>query len=286
MGGGMMGGGMMGGMEHAAERNQSWWRREGLFTTEFKFIWMWSPTEVAKWVSLIEGMDEYAVLFVDNGIDGNKLLMMDGIMLTFIGVQAIGHKARLLDELAYLRKYGPSKHVHRYVTGEDGLSPNIWEGIWDGLWGEFAYGVFDGLAAPIYEPIKGAVQEGAEGFWAGVPAGMCKFFLMPTAAFLDGIRHVSEGIRCTPQMLWSNEERYGYMREKCMRERRNKAGRRKRGKKDKAPITMDSDYATTPIKGVTQGIRRFGKRPTIFKVSFNSGLLLRFLPTHRSGGSF
>eukprot|EP01051_Picozoa_sp_SAG22_P018409 SAG22_NODE_3092_length_1947_cov_1.851190_1_plen_480_part_10 len=122
---GMMGGmGGMGVLEHHAERNQSWWMRDGLFTTDWKFIWMWSPTEVARWVGLLEGLEEYAEVFVDNGIDGNKLLIMDGMQLTFMGIDAMGHKARFMDEIAYLRKWGPSKHVHRYVTGDDVQSPD------------------------------------------------------------------------------------------------------------------------------------------------------------------
>jgi hypothetical protein len=46
------------------------------------------------------------------------------------------------------------------------------------------------------------------------------------------------------------------MKEKCLRERKEKAVRRMKGKKDKAPRSMDDDYATNPLHGLYEGGRR------------------------------
>jgi hypothetical protein len=48
-------------------------------------------------------------------------------------------------------------------------------------------------------------------------------------------------------MLWSDQEKSEYMRQKCIRERASKAMRRRRGRKDVAPKNMDDDYGPDPV---------------------------------------
>jgi hypothetical protein len=274
-GGGMMsGGGMMGGMGmgmaagqmgggHTGEASRAWYMREDLFSDDWKAVWQWTPMEVARWVGVIEGLEPYANNFIVNEIDGLKLLAMGtgmdgGEAMMMCGIVSMGARAKFMDEVNFIKKYGVSKHMHRYVTGEDLHSTNIITGLWDGIVGELMYGVLEGIAAPIFQPAKGVRVDGADGFYEGLPAGLAGIVVNPVNGVLECTRKISQGIKNTPQIFDSDQEKFDYMRQKVLRERKEKQNRRQRGKKDKPPVTMDDDYATNPVAGVVQGVRRCG----------------------------
>jgi hypothetical protein len=274
-GGGMMaGGGMMGGMGmgmaagamgggHTGEASRAWYLREDLFSNDWKAVWQWSPQETARWVGVIEGLEPYANNFITNDIDGLKLLAMGsgmdgGQAMMMCGIVSMGARAKFMDEVQFIKKYGVSKHMHRYVTAEDLHSTNIITGIWDGVVGELLYGILEGVAAPIFQPAKGIRVDGADGFYEGLPAGLLGIVVEPTKGAIECVRKISQGIKNTPQIFDSEQEKFDYMKQKVLRERKEKQNRRQRGKRDKPPVTMDDDYATNPIAGVVQGVRRCG----------------------------
>ena len=274
-GGGMMAGqGMMGGMGmggqagqmgggHTGEESRAWYLRDDLLSQDWKAVWQWDPKDVARWVGVIEGLEPYANNFILNEIDGLKLLAMGtgmdgGQAMMMCGIVSMGARAKFMDEVNFVKKYGVSKHMHRYVTGEDLQSTNILTGLYDGIVGELLYGIAEGMAGVIYQPLKGIRVDGANGFYEGFPTGLAGLVVEPMKGVLECARKVSEGVKNSPQIFDSEQEKFDYMKAKVMRERKEKQNRRQRGKKDKPPKTMDDDYATNPIAGVVMGVRRFG----------------------------
>lgn len=274
-GGGMMAGtGMMGGMGmgmtagamgggHTGEASRAWYLREDLFSHDWKAVWQWSPQETARWVGVIEGLEPYASNFITNEIDGLKLLAMGsgmdgGEAMIMCGIVSMGARAKFMDEVMFIKKYGVSKHMHRYVTAEDLHSTNILTGLYDGIVGELFYGIAEGIASPIFQIAKGIRVDGADGFYEGLPAGIMGIVVEPTIGVIECVRKISQGVKNTPQIFDTEQEKFDYIKQKVLRERKEKQNRRQRGKRDKPPVTMDDDYATNPIAGVVQGVRRCG----------------------------
>lgn len=272
-GGGMMAGsGMMGGMGmgasamgggHTGEASRAWYLREDLFSQDWTAVWQWTPPQCARWVGVIEGLEPYANSFIANEIDGLKLLAMGsgmdgGQAMMMCGIVSMGARAKFMDEVNFIKKYGVSKHMHRYVTAEDLHPTNIITGLYAGLVGELMYGILEGVAAPIFCTAKGIRVDGADGFYEGLPAGLLGIVVEPLKGVIECVRQISQGIKSTPQIFDSEQERFDYIKQKVLRERKEKQNRRQRGKRDKPPVTMDDDYATNPIAGVVQGVRRCG----------------------------
>jgi len=291
MGGGGLGAGGIGG-GHTGEQSRVWYQRDDLFSNDWKAVWQWEPKMVARWVGVIEGLEPYADNFIVGDIDGLKLLQMGtgmdgGFALMSVGITSMGARAKFMDEVNFIsertqrpasgrashcsrglplcaEKYGVSKHMHRYVTGEDCHPSNIFTGIWEGLWGELRFGIMEGIAGIVFEPMKGACVDGADGCYEGCPIGLFGLISRPVMGVVECVRKISQGIKNTPLMLdeecrrTAAQVRFDYMKKKVQKERKEKANRRQRGKKDKPPKSMDDDYATNPFGGVAMGVRRFG----------------------------
>jgi hypothetical protein len=196
-------------------------------------------------------IDGLKLLAMGSGMDGGQAMMMCGIV-------SMGARAKFMDEVNFVKKFGVSKHMHRYVTNEDCQPSNIITGLYDGIVGELAYGIMEGVAGVIYQPLKGIRVDGADGFYEGLPTGLAGLVVEPMKGVMECTRMISAGIKNTPQIFDSDQEKFDYMKAKVLRERKEKQNRRQRGKKDKPPKTMDDDYATNPIAGVVMGFRRFG----------------------------
>ena len=126
MSGMMMGGAMMGAGHEDDSVSRAWWARDvschcilatisngssvklprtatqDLFSNYWKEVWQWDAKATARWVGIIEGLEEYAELFLMNQINGLKLLAMDGMVMMQIGVTQMGARAKLLDEINHL----------------------------------------------------------------------------------------------------------------------------------------------------------------------------------------
>jgi len=107
-----------------------WWQRDYLLQNAYKQPWQWTSNEVARWVHVVDdeatGVSQF---FAEQMIDGPRLLQMDHPQLAIVGLDSAGQRTKLLDEIAYLVKWGPSKHIHRYVTGND-LQVRWWWWWW------------------------------------------------------------------------------------------------------------------------------------------------------------
>ena len=129
MSGMMMGGAMMGAGHEDDSVSRAWWARDvschcilatisngssvnlpctatqDLFSNYWKEVWQWDAKATARWVGIIEGLEEYAELFLMNQINGLKLLAMDGMVMMQIGVTQMGARAKLLDEINHLSEF-------------------------------------------------------------------------------------------------------------------------------------------------------------------------------------
>jgi hypothetical protein len=273
---GMMAGGAMMGAGHQDDQNsRAWWARDDFFSQYWKEVWMWTESDVARWLGVIEGLEIYAEMFKMAHINGLQLLAMDGMVMMQMGINQMGARAKLLDEINYLRKYGVSKHMHRYVTGEDLHPEHLIDGIIQGFFGECLFAMMEAVGGVFWEPAKGIRVEGADGFYEGCSIGIAGLIWRPiegeqslcgarclplattspivplfVAGFIEMTRKISWGLKNTPQIFDSSQERFEYIKAKVVKERREKMSRRQRGKKDKPPVTMDDDYATNPIHGL------------------------------------
>eukprot|EP01052_Picozoa_sp_SAG31_P002088 SAG31_NODE_70_length_28117_cov_100.521843_21_plen_446_part_00 len=172
------------------------------------------------------------------------------------GINSPGHRLKLVDEIANLRKYGPSKHVHRYVTGEDLQSTNIFTGLFEGLV-ELLYAVANAVFGLLYQPAKGVREDGCDGLYAGIGLGLAKLIGGPLTGVAAFLRKVSEGIKNTSMVLETQEERDEYLKNKVVRERERKQSRRESGKKDLPPHTLDDDEPEHLFDGCYKGVNRF-----------------------------
>ena len=91
-------------------------------------MWQWEPEEVAKFVGLVDGMEFFAQVFIDNHVTGLRFLRMNNAKLAQLGINTAAARENLTTEIALLRKWGVSKHVHWYVTEDDHQPGNIIEG--------------------------------------------------------------------------------------------------------------------------------------------------------------
>ena len=245
-------------------------------------MWQWEPEQVAKFLPLVEvsvppgaaappfsfdslgtkrvlrvqGMEFFAPIFIDHHITGLRLLRMNDAKLAQLGINSVGAREHLMTEIAILRKWGVSKHVHWWVTEEDHQPGNIIEGLIDGIT-ELIRGILEGLVGVIYEPAKAVRQDGSDGFYGGVGLGITGLVFRPLGGACDFLRNVSDGLKNTPQCLDSEDEKEAYLKEKVDREVENKRERRDSGKKERRPNTIDDDYPRNILRGIQQGIGRF-----------------------------
>ena len=219
-------------------------------------VWQWEPEEVAKFVGLVEGMEFFAQVFIDNHVTGLRFLRMNSAKLAQLGINTAAARENLTTEIALLRKWGVSKHVHWYVTEDDHQPGNIIEGLIEGTT-ELVRGVLEGVVGIIYEPAKAVRQDGADGFYGGLGLGLTGIIFRPLGGLCDFVRNVSDGIKNTPQCLDTEEETEAYLKEKVDRELERKRKRREQGKKEVRPNTIDDDYPSNIFRGIQQGIGRF-----------------------------
>ena len=233
----------------------SWWTRDMLLDTPTKQVWQWEPEETAKFMTLVEGMEPYSQLFIDNHITGIRLLRMNEQRMVQLGINSQGARHHLVDEIKVVRKWGVSKHVHWYVTDEDLQAGNCLEGLIDGLT-ELVRGIAEGAVGVLYEPAKAVRQEGSDGFCGGVGLGIAGVLFRPLGGVCDCLRCFSDGIKNTPTMLDDDEELAEALKEKVMKEIEEKEERRKDGKKVKKPVTIDDDYPKHIGRGIQQAFIR------------------------------
>lgn len=62
---------------------------------------------------------------------------------------------------------------------------------------EFAEGIFKGVTGVVTQPIKGAQEDGAAGFFKGVGQGLLGVVVKPTVGALDMVQRTTEGIKNT-----------------------------------------------------------------------------------------
>eukprot|EP01047_Picozoa_sp_COSAG01_P105097 COSAG01_NODE_34346_length_549_cov_0.964444_1_plen_146_part_00 len=123
----------------------SWWTRDALLDTPAKKVWQWDTEEVCRWLSIVDGMEEeWIQCFEDHHVTGVRLLRMNANQLVTVGIDSGGAAAKLVDEIMMLRKWGVSKHVHRYVVEDDEQPANIFEGIFYGVI-ELLRGIAEGV---------------------------------------------------------------------------------------------------------------------------------------------
>jgi len=58
-------------------------------------------------------------------------------------------------------------------------------------------GIYDGVSGVVMQPIKGAKDSGAQGFFKGVGKGLTGLFVKPVSGFLDTISKTAEGVKNT-----------------------------------------------------------------------------------------
>ena len=201
-------------------------------------------------------MEFFAPIFVDHHITGLRLLKMNEARLAQLGINSVGAREHLMTEIAILRKWGVSKHVHWYVTDDDHQPGNIIEGLIDGIT-ELIRGIMEGLVGVLYEPAKAVRQDGSGGFYGGLGLGLTGLVFRPLGGACDFLRNVSDGIKNTPMCLDSEDEKEEYLKEKVDREVQEKRDRREAGKKERRPNTIDDDYPRNVFRGIQQGIGRF-----------------------------
>lgn len=208
-------------------------------------------------MGLVEGMEFFSQIFIDHHVTGVRFLRMTDAKLAHLGINTAGARQNLTTEIALLRKWGVSKHVHWYVTNCDHQPPNVFRGLYDGTI-ELIRGFLEGIVGVLYEPAKAVRQDGSDGFYGGLGLGLTGVIFRPLGGLCDFLRNVSDGIKNTPQCLDTEEEVAAYLREKVDRELETKRKRREQGKKDRRPNSIDDDYPVHILRGVQQGVIRFG----------------------------
>lgn len=72
---------------------------------------------------------------------------------------------------------------------------------------EFGEGLIKGVAGIVYQPIKGAQEDGAAGFLKGVGQGLIGVVVKPTVGALDMVQRTTEGIKNTTSSADQNRKR-------------------------------------------------------------------------------
>jgi hypothetical protein len=219
-------------------------------------VWQWNPEEVARFVGLVDDCEPYTHIFTDGHVTGVRLLRMTDAKLAQMGMDLGAARHHLITEVGFIRKWGVSKHIHWYVTEDDTQPGNFIEGIIDGVT-ELARGVLEGVVGIIYEPAKAVRQDGSDGFYGGLGAGIMGIIFRPLGGLCDCVRNISDGIKNTPQMFDSEEEVHAYVKQKVDRELESRRIRREAGKKERRPKTIDDESPAHILRGIQQGVERF-----------------------------
>jgi hypothetical protein len=83
----------------------------------------WDETKVASWVSTLPRLQPYAQCFIDHQIEGKLFVRLEESMLREMGIDKIGPRARILEELARLK--AAARRARREAA--------VWESNeWDG----------------------------------------------------------------------------------------------------------------------------------------------------------
>jgi vacuolar protein sorting-associated protein 13A/C len=72
---------------------------------------------------------------------------------------------------------------------------------------EFGEGLVKGIGGIVYQPIKGAQEDGAAGFFKGIGQGLIGVVVKPTVGALDMVQRTTEGIKNTTSSADQNRKR-------------------------------------------------------------------------------
>jgi hypothetical protein len=97
--------------------------------------------------------------------------------------------------LAFDDEYTQLRNLQRQKRAD-----NVLEGVGQGLLA-LGGGVVSGVSGIVTQPIKGAQQGGAEGFFVGLGRGLMGVVVKPAVGVLDLASRTTEGIKNTPEML-------------------------------------------------------------------------------------
>eukprot|EP01130_Rhizamoeba_saxonica_P007958 TRINITY_DN3214_c0_g3_i1.p1 TRINITY_DN3214_c0_g3~~TRINITY_DN3214_c0_g3_i1.p1 ORF type:complete len:656 (-),score=134.32 TRINITY_DN3214_c0_g3_i1:92-1813(-) len=96
-------------------------------------------------------------------------------------------------------------YTQRRMTNKNKRAGNIFEGVGYGI-AELSVGVFDGVKGIVEQPIRGAVEDGAEGLLQGIGRGLLGAVVKPTVGVFDLASRATEGLQNTTDVFSVNSK--------------------------------------------------------------------------------
>lgn len=131
------------------------------------------------------------------GMGKGSLQLLRGSIFALFGSASkiVGTIGSGVARLAMDDEYAKARQQQRQKRAD-----NVLEGIGHGLLA-FGGGLVSGVSGIVTQPIKGAQNGGAEGFFVGLGRGLVGAVVKPAVGVLDLASRTTEGIKNTPDML-------------------------------------------------------------------------------------